>query len=122
MERPATREFKGDPVNGAREPRRIHRRGPDRLPRLHRRREARQGQEAGVVRRLVGHRAQRPHLARKGRRLRLDGVARAEDPERAELDEMLSAWAELLGVGRPYRYTLAEVRQSKSLPKANRRG
>lgn len=36
-------------------------------------------------------------------------TARRDDPERIELDELLTAWAETLGVGKRYRFTLAEV-------------
>jgi Bifunctional DNA primase/polymerase, N-terminal len=36
-------------------------------------------------------------------------AARADDPELGRLRQMLEAWAETLGVGRRYRYTLAEV-------------
>ena len=36
-------------------------------------------------------------------------VARSDDPERTEINEMLSAWADVLGVGRRYRHTLAEI-------------
>jgi hypothetical protein len=36
-------------------------------------------------------------------------VARREDPERIEIDEVLLAWAEALGTGKRYRFTLAEV-------------
>lgn len=36
-------------------------------------------------------------------------VTRADDPERTELNEMLSAWADVFGVGKRYRQPLAEV-------------
>ena len=36
-------------------------------------------------------------------------ASRGEDPELVDLNEMLHAWTEVLGVGRRYRFTLAEV-------------
>ena len=36
-------------------------------------------------------------------------VARADDPERTDLNEMLVAWAEVFGVGKRYRLSLSDV-------------
>ena len=36
-------------------------------------------------------------------------LARAEDPERSELRDMLTAWSDVFGVGSEHRLTLADV-------------
>ena len=53
---------------------------PHDLPRLCRRRQAEQGEETGVIRGLVRHRAERTYLARRTRRCRFDGSRQNRRP------------------------------------------
>ena len=96
----------GEDTGGSRQ---VRRGGAHDMPRLRNRGPSRQEDALGIVRRMVGQ--VRSALMWLGEADPVDSIeaSRGEDPELAELREMLDAWSEVLGIGYSHRFTLAEV-------------